>query len=144
VTGFPSALVEALIRFFGAGALPDYAGSIEVIGRDPYRPLRLRLAALVNVEDLTDLHYDLGWSWWFSRCSGPVNLRLSFVGPYATLLDSCGNEVVDDEVLDLVRSEGFTVCSIDLLSLPVSIWEPEVQGSVYEFLFEFDNGTPWD
>jgi hypothetical protein len=139
----PCALVEVLLRFFGDGAVPDYSRTIGIARRDPFRRLKDRLFADLEIDDTTDFHYDLGWSWWFRRGGVPLNLRLSFVGPYATLLSETGDVIVDDPVLDLVRDEGFSVCGEGMLRIPVKIWAPEVEGSLYEFLFEFDNGTPW-
>jgi hypothetical protein len=141
----PCGLLEMLVRYFGTETLPTYGKTLGVFVRDPYRTLRDRIARLAPIHDLTDGHCDLGWSWWFQGESGKtVNLRLSFVGPYAVLVDDQGNVNETDRILEVVRSEGFIVCTLADLSAEVKIWEPEVGGCVYEFLFEFDNGTPWD
>ena len=144
MTGVPSAVIEMLLRYFGTAALPDFSASLDIVARDPYRPLRERLARSWSLEDLTDIQYDLGWSWWLRIDSRVLNLRLSFVGPYAVLLDGTGTATVDDDdVLQMVRDEGFLVLSREQLEAPVEIWTPEYGGGIYEFLFEFDRGTPW-
>jgi hypothetical protein len=141
----PSAVLELLLRYFGTAALPDFSAAIDIIARDPYRPLRGRLTERWSLEDSTDIQYDLGWSWWLGAGSRVVNLRLSFVGPYAVLLNSLGTATIyDDDVLALVRDEGFLVLSREQLEAPVEIWSPEYGGELYEFLFEFDRGTPWN
>lgn len=136
--------LEFLLRYFGNGATPNYSKTLSVLSRDPYRPIRERLEALVGCHDSTDYNYDLGTSWWFKREDESWNLRLSFVGPFALLLRSAGEVVTSDPVLELTRSHGFMAQSRTELDLPVRIWEPEVEGCLYEFLFEFDNGRPWD
>lgn len=138
------AFVELLFRHFGCGALPDYSATVAIASRDPYRALREQLRSITGLDDSTDLNYDLGASWWFRRGDVSWNLRLSFVGPFAVLLRDPGEVVTADPMLDAARSHGFTVLSRADLEIPVRVWEPEVQGSLYEFLFEFDNGTPWD
>jgi len=145
LTALGCALVEVLFQYFGEGASPDYGKSLIVAGRDPHRPLRERLDLQLSIDDSTDLNYDLGSSWWWLNRSGEtLNLRLSFVGPFATLIRHPDEVVTDDAVLDLVRSSGFVVLDRSRLEASVPIWEPEVQGTLYEFLFEFDKGTPWN
>jgi hypothetical protein len=141
----PAAVIELLIRYFGDAALPDYSASVGVVSRQPYQPLRDRLAANWHLHDSTDLQYDLGWSWWLDIGTQVVNLRLSFVGPYAVLLDRSGTSTIkSDEVARLVEDEGFAVLTREQLEMPVAVWSPECNGSLYEFLFEFDRGTPWN
>ena len=145
MTAVPSAILELLLRYFGHAALPDYSASLDIVSRRPYQPLRERLMVRWSLEDLTDVQYDLGWSWWLSADVQVVNLRLSFVGPFAVLLDSSGTAMVrDDDVLALVQEEGFVVLTPAQLKVPVETWSPECSGELYEFLFEFDRGTPWN
>jgi hypothetical protein len=142
----PAAIVELLIRYFGSAALPDFSASQEIAAvRDPYSPLRDRLSLTWQVEDLTDFQYDLGWSWWLRRSNTVRNLRLSFVGPYAVVLDAEGREIdSDNELISAIQVDGFIVLPSEELMAPVEIWSPEYTGSLYEFLFEFDRGTPWE
>jgi hypothetical protein len=145
MTELGCAFVELLLRYFGRGALPDYSATPAIHDLDPYRPLRERLASMVDLHDSTDLNYDLGTSWWFSRGDVGLNLKLSYVGPFALLLRYPAWDVLaEDEVLDVVRAQGFSVVTHAQLEVPVRMWSPEVEGSLYEFLFEFDKGRPWD
>jgi len=114
-----------------------------VAARDPYRNARRALASLGPLADLTDLNYDLGPSWWLSLGEAVVNVRLSFVGPYALVLDSSGAPVEYDDVARVLDDGGFILLGSDVLARVVDIWAPEVVATVYEFLFEFDNGLPW-
>lgn len=50
--------------------------------------------------------------------------------------------VTEDALLDAASAEWFAL-SRDVLETPVRIWEPEAEGVLYEYLFEFDKGTPW-
>jgi hypothetical protein len=146
VNGVPVAITELLLRYFGAGALPDFSESQVIASvRDPYRPLRDRLENTWEFEDLTDFQYDLGWSWWLHRGDIVRNLRLSFVGPYALILDANGtNTISDAELTGTVQSDGFVILASEELMTPVEIWAPDYAGSLYEFLFEFDRGSPWN
>ena len=139
--GLPSALVELLLRYFGDLALPNYSAALTIVQRDPYRPLRNRLADAYDLHDSTDLQYDLGWSWWFHEPN--LNVRVSFIGPFAVVLDRGGRVVRDVKTEAILAAEGFVVLDEQALSVPVEIWAPEVEGPLYEFLFEFDKGLPW-
>jgi hypothetical protein len=141
----PDALVELLYRYYGTAELPDFSGSVAVVERNPFQRLRKRLEETWGLLDATEVQYDLGWSWWLRKEDRPLNLRLSFVGPYALLLDATNTTLVeDDEIVKLVREEGFAFLSVDELACPVELWSPEYVGSLYEFLFEFDRGQPWN
>ena len=136
-----SALIELLLRYFGDGALPDYSAALTIVGREPFWPLREQLMRDNSFEDLTDVQYDLGWSWWLGY---PVrNVRVSFVGPYAVVLDASGHVVSDNYIESVLTAEGFVVLGEAVLTSAVEIWAPEVQGTLYEFVFEFDRGLPW-
>lgn len=143
MTSLGCAWGELLVRYFGSGATPDYSATLSIHARDPYRPLRERLSSIVNIGDSTDLNCDLGASWWFMRGAVAFNLRLSYVGPFALLIQHPGQLPDHDVVLDEVRAHGFVALPMHVVDESVQIWEPESVGSLYEFLFEFDNGTPW-
>jgi hypothetical protein len=141
----PAATTELMLRFFGDAATPDYSAAQACALRNAYSSVResLREAAW-DIEDRTDLQYDLGWSWWLRRDDITINLRLSFVGPYAALLDAQQTSLAQcTDVEALLEHEGFDVLGLEELRTRVEIWAPECEGALYEFLFEFDRGTPW-
>jgi hypothetical protein len=72
-----------------------------------------------------------------------VTLRLSMVGPYAVLLGPSGDVSHAQDVAEIVQAAGFQVLGRNVLEIPVTVWSPEAAGSIYEFLFEFDQGLPW-
>jgi hypothetical protein len=139
----PVAMLEVIGRFFGFAALPDYSRSLAVFERDPYLPLRTRLATLWSLLDLTDYNSDLGFVYVLGDHPARLTVRLSIVGPYAVLLDESGHVVQPLDVSEVVRTAGFVLLGQEVLELQVDIWGPEFGGSVYEFLFEFDQGLPW-
>lgn len=65
------------------------------------------------------------------------------VGPYALVLADSRNILNSGDVWTLLLADGFTFVRKELLESAVKIWSPEVEGTVYEFLFEFDQGFPW-
>ena len=95
-----------------------------------------------GVEDMTDFQYDLSCVWALTKHESPVVVRVSLVGPYAIILED-HQIVTPSDVVDILESEGFRMFSASELEVPVTIWSPEVEGSLYEFIFEFDNGVPW-
>ena len=134
------ALTETLMQFFGSAALPDYGKIRGALDRSPFTALREQLTARYDFADCTDYNYDLGWAWYVGTApTDGVRLRLSFVGPFAVMLDKSRKFVEpDNEIADIVRSAGFHFYDLETLREPVTIWEPEVKGTTYEFLFEFD------
>lgn len=139
----PGVLVELMSRHFGLAAQPTYGKTLAIFDRDPYRDLRESLALSWEVEDSSDPQYDLGPQWWMIRPTGNLGLRLSYVGPYYLLLDEAYQMVQCQEIEELVAKAGFYLLEKEVLETPVRIWEPEVEGFAYEFLFEFDHGLPW-
>lgn len=143
VSQLPDAMRELLLRYFGVAALPSFALTPSVFADRPYQNLRDRITEKWALDDLTDLNYDLGWQWWIHTAPAGVLLRLSFVGPYAVMVDRNGKVSNEDSLEEMVRDAGFTLLCQSELEVRVDIWSPELEGSVYEFLFEFDNGPPW-
>lgn len=141
----PEAILELILRYFGEAALPDFSRTLRIFERAPYRQLRERLAAGWSITDLTDLNHDLGWRWWVaSEDHGPVDLRVSFVGPYYLMLDGLGLPTEDAVLEGALEAAGLYCIDRETLERQVTVWEPEASGSVYEYLFEFDAGMPWD
>jgi hypothetical protein len=133
-----------VFRFFGPGAIPNFSGTKAVLDRDPYRPLRDQFSERWRVADSTDLNYDVSFQWGLLDHPEPLTLRLSMVGPYAVIIRR-GTELVDDPEIDAILVQaGFIKLSKDILSLPVPTWEPEYSAALYEFLFAFDEGLPWE
>ena len=142
---FPEAILELILRYFGEAALPDFGRTLSIFERAPYRQLRERLVSGGELTDLTDLNHDLGWRWWVLREDrGPVDLRISFVGPYYLMLDSRGNPTEDAFLQSALVAAGLHCVDRETLERQVTVWEPEASGSIYEYLFEFDAGIPWD
>jgi hypothetical protein len=139
----PVAILELILRYFGLAATPDYSATLAIMRRDPYRPVREALATLWQVLDLTDYNSDLSFVYSMVGHPSGVTVRLSLVGPYAVILSPSGDVVAVDEIAEIVREAGFVLLGKELLEVPVTAWSPEVEGSVYEFLFEFDQGIPW-
>ncbi len=140
----PEALVHLLLGYFGTGAVPDYGRTLEIFDQGPYHELRERLASNWTLTDLTDLNYDLGWRWWIERPSdGPIDLRVSFVGPYYLMLDEVGSPTHEGAIETALEAAGLHTIHRQILEREVTIWSPEVGGSLYEYLFQFDSGLPW-
>lgn len=140
----PLAIAELVIRFFGVGARPQHDQTLSMFERRPYQALFERLAAEWEVEDLSDPNYDLGPRWWVAMPgAASLDVRLSFVGPYFLVLDGAGQPTRCDKVEELLIADGFIQLDKELLETPVRIWETEVEGVAYEFIFEFDQGLPW-
>ena len=140
----PAATVELLLRYFGVGANPTYGATLDILDRDPYQPVRQKLEREYVLQDITDFNYDLGNEFSLSRGHRHYLLRLSFVGPYALLLGPDGNPTHEETIERIVVEEGFRFLTREELEVPVTIWEPEFSGRLYELLFEFDMGLPWN
>jgi len=141
----PEAMLELILRYFGEAALPDFSRTLKVFDRAPYGQLRARLTVGTSITDLTDLNHDLGWRWWVVREGrGPVDLRVSFVGPYYLMLDDRGLPIGDAVLEDALEAAGLFRVDRETLERQVTVWGHEASGSVYEYLFEFDAGMPWD
>jgi hypothetical protein len=143
VVAIPVAMAEMITRFFGSAAHPDYSGMRDVFARDPYRPLRELLSRRWDVFDRSDPNYDLGFVYVLTDHPDRLTVRLSAVGPYAAIVDGNWRFVCDGDVADLIIQAGFRLLDRVQLEEPVLVWEPEATGSVYEFLFEFDQDPPW-
>ena len=140
----PAATAEMVFRYFGVGSSPDYSATLGIISRRPYENVEEILAARWALTDLTDYNYDLGFVYALTDHQDLPTVRLSVVGPYAVIIDPQGRVVDTVDVAAILNSEGFEVMNKEVLELPVDIWKPEVGGCLYEFLFEFDQGLPWD
>jgi hypothetical protein len=99
---------------------------------------------LWEIFDLTDYNSDLGFVYALVSHPARLTVRLSLVGPYAVILTEAGQIADAADVADILHSAGFQLLAREVLELPVTAWSPEAEGSVYEFLFEFDRGVPWD
>lgn len=141
----PLAIVELLKRFFGLGARPLYGQTLAVFAGRPYQALFEQLASVGTIEDLSDPNYDLGPRWWVTSSMGAsIDVRISYVGPYFVILNEAGQPARSGPVEELLVAAGFVQLDRKVLEMPVRIWEPEVAGSAYEFIFAFDQGLPWE
>lgn len=140
----PAAMQEMIVQFFGSGASPRYDKAGDVFLRDPYRSVREALSKRWRVFDFTDLNSDLAFVFVLQDHLSGATVRLSMVGPYAAVFTPSGEVLEDHHVDELLVSEGFQLMSRQILEIPVQIWASEVKGIVYEFLFEFDEGYPWE
>lgn len=132
-----------LVRYFGTAASPDYSATLAILARDPYREVRQQLASYWPVVDLTDPNSDLGFAYALEGHDELPTVRLSVVGPFATITDVRGGDAFDDTLESLLSAAGFAMLRRQVLEIPVTFWEPEATGCIYEFLFEFDQGLPW-
>jgi len=141
----PAAIGELLVRYFGGGSRPNYSETVRAIDREAYSSLRKYLEAdpVVKLEDLTDLNTDLGWWWSVTDGEERFSVRVSFVGPFAVVL-SAGKPVYDNRVCQILRDQGFILLSLAQMETRVSLWGPEDEAPLYEYLFCFDHGLPWD
>jgi hypothetical protein len=139
----PCAWLELLVRYFGT-TVPDYSATLLVAARDPYRQLRDRLVdASLLFEDLTDFNYDLGPVLWVTSGSQKLCIRLSFVGPFAIILDELGRPTSDGALQEILGLEGFLVPTPDQLEMVVECWGAEHAATLFEYIFQFDSGVPW-
>lgn len=138
----PAAIEEMVVRYFGSSALPDYSRTPELLTREPYNAVREQLSTLSPVVDLTDINRDLGFVYVLDRPNGPT-VRLSVVGPFAVVTDEDGAVVPPEDVSTLLVAEGFQLLDERTLELPVRLWSG-FERPLYEFVFEFDEGFPWD
>lgn len=139
----PPAIREMVYRYFGAGAHPDYAKTLPIMQRDPYRKVREELAQHWTLRDITDYNSDLGFVYALENHEDRPTVRLSLVGPFSVITDPTGEIISDPHLDEILASNGFSSLEREILELPVDIWEPEARGCLYEFLFEFDEGLPW-
>lgn len=80
----PAAIIEMLIRFYGAGANRDFGEVLGIWIRKLYEAVRSALTDAVgtDVEDITDPNDEVS----FGYLLDDYVLRLSMVGPFAVLL----------------------------------------------------------
>jgi hypothetical protein len=139
----PAAIQEMVLRYFGEAAIPDYSSTPRIIARDPYRPVRESLSARFNVVDYTDVNVDLGLVLALEGREDEATVRLSVVGPFALITNSAGHVISPPDLTGPLRDEGFQFLDRETLELPVTYWAPETEASLYDFIFEFDEGFPW-
>jgi hypothetical protein len=139
----PVAIYEMVFQFFGGSDTPTWLATHEIFPRDPYRQVREGLAAVWEIEDLTDYNYSLSFTYFFPTHPLKPKLMLSFVAPCAILV-GWNDELVNDPSIEAFAEQwGFTFLDRETLELPVHFWEASNPGTLYEYLFEFDLGTPW-
>lgn len=146
----PSGIDEMLTQRYGHGPYPDYGFILEEISRDPYGNIRRSLEGKYRVLDLTDPNSDASFVYVLIGHPEELTVRLSLVGPFAVLLSprrsrsTAFREVVADAWVEAILSiEGVSVLGKAVLGEQVSLC-PSVTVSLYEALFEFDSGLPWD
>lgn len=145
--GFPVALTEMLLRFYGWGAERDFSQVWDVYSRRPYDPLLRDLMVVSDFEDFTDPNDEVS----FSFATSGWNVRLSMVGPYGVVLegptegpwypivDSDGGDLMQG--LSLVKAAGFQLLGRQLLEQSVPIWDEDI--TLYAALFVNDDRLPW-
>ncbi len=147
-----AAIIEMLIRFYGAGVKRDFAEVLGVFIRKPYDAVRehLRQALDRDLDDITDPNDETSFGF---AVDGYV-LRLSMIGPYALLLrqedeadtwipiESAATEL-EREVIECARSHGFLLMHRDELERTVDLWGDEPASSLYHLLFVSEGELPW-
>lgn len=147
-----AAIIEMLIRFYGAGAKRDFSDVLGVFVRKPYEAVQedLRKATGRHFEDITDPNDETSFG---SAIDGYV-LRLSMVGPFALLLrreDDSGRWIpvespateLERKLLDSARGHGFILMSRDELECTAQVWGDEPATSLYHLLFIAEGEMPW-
>jgi len=133
---------------------PDFHWVREEYERDPFAALRAALGSRFDVADVTDLNSDVSFAYDLKPIEGDGKwtLRLSMVGPYATLVRhqprTPSETIVDGPadarspfeslVLEACASAEYELLSRDVLRLPVKLrlfeTSPE-RVRVYQALF---------
>ena len=139
----PAAMTELVIRYFGDGEVPNYGRTPPILLRDPYRPVRDEFASSWTVLDYTSFDSDLGFVWAIVGHSNTPTVRLSVVGPYALVTSPEGEVIRPPDLIEIIERQGFVLLERELLEEDVALWEPGYQVSLYELIFEFDEGFPW-
>lgn len=140
----PIAIAELLGRFFGRGDRPNYSGTLALIERDPYAEVREALAGRWRLTEYTDYNSDLSFNYSIEFSATGAEVRLSMVGPYAVVLSTTGEVTDIPEIAEVLVKAGFHLLDQPMLSRPVSLWGPEYELPLYEYLFEFDMDLPWE
>ncbi|MFD2420481.1 hypothetical protein [Amycolatopsis pigmentata] len=154
-----SAFRECIVRAYGSPDEPDWGFVRGVVDRNPYRPLFDELALRFPVEDDTDVNCDVSFTFLITG-KRVLSLKLSMVGPYATLLAVTGSDpdaplqVVsrledcanDDEraVFQLVTRHGFRILTTEELetSTRFRLEDTDIV-PLYRALFAFEGLLPW-
>ena len=147
-----AAIIEMLIRFYGAGAKRDFSDVLGVFVRKPYEAVQedLRKAIGRDLEDVTDPNDDTSFGF---AIDGYV-LRLSMVGPFALLLrreDDSGRWIpvesaatdLEQHLLDSARAHGFLLMRRDELERMADVWGNEPATSLCHLLFIAEGEMPW-
>lgn len=148
----PVAIIELLIRFFGAGARRDFGEILGVFVRRPYEDVidDLRRRVTGDIEDITDPNDETSFGYTFDR----YVLRLSMVGPFAVLLrreDDTNwwcpvNSAEGDferDLVECVSSHGFVLMNTRDLEAQADVWGDEPPIALYRLLFVSEGELPW-
>jgi hypothetical protein len=147
-----AAIIEMLIRFYGAGAKRDFTDVLGVFIRKPYEAIRehLRRAVGRDLEDITDPNDETSFGFALDR----YVLRLSMIGPYALLLkredqsdqwtpvERAASEL-ERELIEIARAHGFLVMGREELESIADLWGDEPATSLYHLLFVAEGEMPW-
>jgi len=147
-----AAIIEMLIRFYGAGTRRDFSDVLGVFVRKPYDAVQadLRRAIGPHVDDITDPNDEVS----FGFAVDDHVLRLSMVGPFALLLrkeggtghwipvDSAATDL-ERKILDIARAHGFQVMGRYELESTAEVWGDEPVTSLYHVLFIAEGDMPW-
>ncbi|MEV0144920.1 MULTISPECIES: hypothetical protein [unclassified Nonomuraea] len=124
----------------------------DAMRRDPYAGILRTLASTADVVDDTDVNCDVSFVY-IARYESCLTIRLSMVGPYATVMSSgadglgplkvlstsaqCENDS-EASVLDILNENGFKVLSAEELRLrvPLRLCEEDSSCTLYSALFE--------
>jgi hypothetical protein len=121
---------------YGSLETPTFHWVLDEYKRDPYEAVRRNLGSKFELVDVTDLNSDVSFAYDLrSKHSLEAwTLRLSMVGPYATvirhegppaeaILDGAGGARTDEEraVVDACQTAGCDVLSRQILGSPVAL-----------------------
>jgi hypothetical protein len=150
-----------ILAVYGDFMCPDYSKIQRIYDESPYSLVTEELSTIFNVEENTDLNYDVSIG--LTLCCGDeeLALQLSLIGQYAVLIvssvDGNGNMVIDSgterkrnseiKVLEILTRFNFDVLPSSLLSRKISFSRALSQSrdsSLYQILFSDEDILPWD
>jgi hypothetical protein len=158
----PQVAVELVLRrAFGPDPnSPTFAFVREIAHQRPYEPLIDEIRRFATVRESTDINYDVSFAYAITDEEETLILRLSMVGPYATVFRTFQEDPkkpwqvvapgrgkptpVERTIRELVTSAGFCILEADELErfVPLRLDDAAIV-VVYRALFDTLEGVPW-
>lgn len=145
-------LLPTIEKRYGSLEQPIFSFVEKQRSKNPYQKLEILLRENFDVEDVTDMNYDVSFCYEIDK---KWLLQLSMVGSYAVIL-SLGNGIhivksntaneCEQKMFKLLIEHGFMVLDREGLELPVSLklfnTDPE-NCCIYQALFSDIDILPW-